>query len=81
MAFNHYAKIKQILGELPSGWYIKRIDSPTTAQTFRGELKRYESYYRIYDAADQPVKYCKFQQIDRLAQILNVPVDELPVID
>jgi hypothetical protein len=81
MAFNHYAKIKRILEQQPSGWYIRRIDAPTKAQTFSGEVKTYEHYYRIYDATDSPIKYGKFQQLDRLSSILQIPTTELPVLD
>lgn len=81
MAFNHYAKMKAILQTQPSGWYIKRINEPTSAKTFKGEVKQYEHYYRIYDHNDTPIKYCKFQQLDRLAQALHIPVPDLPVID
>ena len=81
MAFNHYAKIKRILDDQPGGWYIKRINEPTQAQNFRGETVSYDHYYRIYSADDQPIKYCKFQKIDKLANILNVGVEELPVTD
>lgn len=81
MAFNHYAKLKNILAVQPSGWYIRRINEPTSASTFKGEMKHFDHYYRIYDAADQPIKYCKFQQIERLASVLGVSVAELPVIE
>ena len=80
MAFNHYAKIKRILAEQPVGWYIKRIDEPTSAKNFKGEVRRFDHYYRIYDSADQPIKYCKFQQLDLLASALHLPVDALPVL-
>lgn len=81
MAFNHYAKIKRILADQPPGWYIKQINEPTTAQTFKGEVRHFDHYYRIYNAHDQPIKYCKFQQIDRLSGVLGVPVDGLPIIE
>jgi hypothetical protein len=80
MAFNHYAKMKRILDTQPPGWYIKRIDQPTSAQNFKGETVEYPHYYRIYDAHDQPIKYCKFQQLERLARILELPVEALPVV-
>lgn len=79
MAFNHYAKIKRILTEQPAGWVIRRIDEPTTAQNFKGETRHFDYYYRIYSAEGQPIKYCKFQQIDKLASILSKSIDELPV--
>lgn len=79
MAFNHYAKIRRILDNEPDGWVIKRIDEPTVATNFRGEKINFSHYYRIYDAQNQPIKYCKFQQIERLAKILEVPVEDLPV--
>jgi hypothetical protein len=80
MPFNHYAKIKRILDEQPGGWIIKRIDEPTSATNFKNEKIRFDHYYRIYTADDQPIKYCKFQQIERLAQALKVPVESLPVV-
>jgi hypothetical protein len=81
MPFNHYAKIKKILEQLPDGWFIKRIDEPTQAKNFSGETVRFEHYYRIYNMKGEPIKYCKFQQIDRLAQILKVSVADLPIVD
>lgn len=81
MAFNHYAKIKRILSDQPSGWIIKKIDQPTQAKNFKGETVYFDYYYRIYDASDTPIKYCKFQQIERLAQALGQPVESLPVIE
>lgn len=81
MVFNHYAKIKRILDQHPDSWVIKRINQPTSAKNFKGETVAFDHYYRIYTADDQPIKYCKFQQLDRLAHILNVPTESLPVID
>ena len=81
MAFNHYAKIKRILAEQPEGWYIRRIGAPTTAKNFRGETVHYDHYYRIYTADSAPIKYCKFQKIDKLASILNTAEEELPIVE
>ena len=81
MAFNHYAKIKRILDEQPAGWHIKRIDESTTAKNFRGETIEYDHYYRAYDHAGKEIKYCKFQKIDKLARIMGISVEELPVVD
>lgn len=81
MAFNHYAKIKRILSQHTDGWIIKRIDEPTSTKNFKGETVQYDHYYRIYDTADQPIKYCKFQQLERLASVLGVPADALPVVE
>ncbi len=80
MAFNHYAKIKRILEQQPDGWTIKRIEEPTTAKNFKGELVSFTHYYRIYDYKNEPIKYCKFQQIERLASVLNMPVEALPLL-
>lgn len=80
MPFNHYAKIKRILDQQPDGWFIKRIDKPTSAKNFRNETVHFTHYYRIYSANGEAIKYCKFQQIELLAQILKVPVESLPVI-
>ncbi len=81
MAFNHYAKIKRILEQQPDGWVIRRINEPTSAQNFKGETTHFTHYYRIYSHAGEPVKYCKFQQIERLADILKLPVEALPIIE
>ena len=81
MAFNHYAKIKRIVDEQPQGWYIRRIDQPTAAKNFRGEVVAYDHYYRIYTADGTEIKYGKFQKIDKLASILHVDVADLPVIE
>ncbi|MGB4800454.1 MAG: hypothetical protein WBP03_02970 [Candidatus Saccharimonadales bacterium] len=80
MAFNHYAKLKRILATEPAGWYIRRIDEPTTARTFSGELRHFEYYYRLYSHDGALIKYGKFQQLDRLASALDTPIDSLPVI-
>ncbi|USN97080.1 MAG: hypothetical protein H6797_02720 [Candidatus Nomurabacteria bacterium] len=80
MAFNHYAKIKRILSDEPDGWFIRRIDEPTKAKNFKDETIHYDHYYRIYRADGSAIKYCKFQKIDKLAQILDVPVESLPVV-
>lgn len=80
MSFNHYAKIKRILDEQPPGWYIKRIDQPTSAKNFRDETIHFDHYYRIYSVDGLPIKYCKFQQLERLASILKLPAEALPVV-
>lgn len=81
MAFNHYAKIKRILEDQPSGWIIKRINEPTQARNFKGETVDFSHYYRVYSFDGKPIKYCKFQQIKRLAKVLKLPVEELPIAD
>ena len=81
MPFNHYAKIKRILEQYPDNWVIKRIDEPTTAKNFKGETVSFTHYYRIYDSKNRPIKYCKFQQIERLAKILELPVEALPLVE
>lgn len=81
MPFNHYAKIKRILTQHPDDWVIKRINQPTRAKNFKGETIEYDHYYRIYTGAGEPIKYCKFQQIERLAKALETPVENLPIID
>ena len=80
MAFNHYAKIKILLNQQPGGWIIKKIDEPTSTKNFKGETVEYAYYYRIYGINGEPIKYCKFQQLERLARILGVPVEDLPLV-
>lgn len=81
MPFNHYAKIKRILDQRSDDWIIKRINEPTRAKNFKEEIVTYPYYYRIYSVSGEPIKYCKFQQIERLARVLKVPVETLPIID
>ena len=81
MAFNHYAKITRILATQPKGWYIVRIDEPTTAKNFKGEVRSFDHYYRVYGNDNLPIKYCKFQQIQRFSAAVNVPVEVLPIYD
>ena len=81
MAFNHYAKIKRILENQTEGWVVRRINEPTSAKNFKGELVYFSHYYRIYDEKGAPIKYCKFQKIDLLAKTIGVPVESLPIIE
>ncbi len=81
MAFNHYAKLKRILAAEPAGWYIRRIEEPTTATNFRGETVHFDYYYRLYSADGTAIKYGKFQQLERLARALGTDSAALPVID
>ena len=81
MPFNHYAKIKRILDQRSDEWIIRRISEPTSAKNFKGRLVQFDYYYRIYGSDGEPIKYCKFQQIERLARALELPVEVLPVID
>ena len=78
MAFNHYAKMKRILAEYPQ-WYIVQVNEPTTSLAFNGELKKYDHYYRVYDVSGNPIKFCKFQQLERFAQAMGIPAEALPV--
>ena len=81
MAFNHYAKIKRILENEPDGWYVMRINEPTEAKNFKGETISYDHYYRVYSAAGEPIRYCKFQKIDKFAHTLGTDVESLPILD
>lgn len=80
MAFNHYAKMKRILAEYDH-WYIVRINQPTTAKSFKGETRHFDHYYRVMTSDGQSIKFCKFQQLDRFAQAMNLPIEALPIID
>lgn len=81
MAFNHYAKLVRIIAAQSEGWYIRRIDEPTSAQNFKGEVTHFDHYYRIYSPDGEAVPYGKFQQIERLARALKVDVMQLPVVE
>lgn len=80
MAFNHYAKIKRILQDQPAGWYVVRINKPTSAKTFKGETRYFDHYYRIYNADNTPVKFCKFQQLDRFAAVMGIEPGDIPIV-
>ncbi|MEX2340923.1 MAG: hypothetical protein WD605_01230 [Candidatus Paceibacterota bacterium] len=80
MSFNHYAKIKRILENVKTDWHIRLIKEPTKAKNFKGDTIVFTHYYRIYDGQGKPIKYCKFQQIERLAKVLNLELKQLPVI-
>lgn len=79
--FNHYAKLKRILDEEPSGWYIVLIHEPTTATNFKGEKIHFDHYYRLMHADGTQIKYGKFQQLSRLAEALKMPSETLPVLE
>lgn len=78
MSFNHYAKMQRILSEY-TGWRVVRINEPTSAKNFKGETRHFDHYYRVLSEDGQPIKYCKFQQLDRFAQALGIPEEALLV--
>lgn len=80
MAFNHYAKIKRILEQEEPGWYIRRINEPTSAKNFKGETRHFDHYYRIYRADGEQIAFCKFQQIELLSTALKIPAEALPIL-
>ena len=71
--------MKRILIDYP-GWYIIQINEPTTSTSFKGELKKYDHYYRVYDIDGNAIKFCKFQQLDRFASAMNIPAEALPIV-
>lgn len=79
MPFNHYAKVKRILEAAEPGWYVCRIDQPTTAKNFKGETRVFDHYYRIYDFKGEPIPYCKFQQLDLFAKVMKLDVMDIGV--
>ena len=81
MSFNHYAKLKRIVDAQSDGWFIRRIDEPTSAKNFRGEVVPYDYYYRLYDHTGVQIPYGKFQKIDKFAASIGLPIEALPVIE
>lgn len=79
MAFNHYAKIRRILLDNP-GWVVRMVNKPTIAKKFNGEIASYDHYYRVYSASGKPLKYCKFQQLDRFASVMDMDINSLPLV-
>ena len=81
MTFNHYAKIERILQSHPGGWYVVRINQPTSAKKFNGETAYYDHYYRVYSTIDdKPIKFCKFQQLDRFAVAMRMSPEAVPLV-
>lgn len=81
MVYNHYVKIRRIINNQPNNWYIRLIYEPTKAKNFRGEIKEFNHYYRIYNNQDQPIKYCKFQQIDRFLSVMKLKYEDLNIVE
>lgn len=81
MAFNHYAKIKRILAEQPEGWYIVRINEPTSAKNFKGETIEYPYFYRVLDVFDRPIPFCKFQKLDLFAKTMDMPLEAIIIVE
>lgn len=79
MTFNHYAKIRRILETAETGWYVRRINEPTTAKSFKGEVREFDYYYRVYDKHDQPIPYCKFQQLDLFARTMHLETEMIKI--
>lgn len=79
MAFNHYAKIKRILASEKTGWYIKKINEPTSAKNFKGQIRFFDYYYRIYDNKGNQIPFCKFQQLDLFAKTMGLDAHDLPL--
>ncbi len=77
MPFNHYAKIKRILEASPGDWCVRRIELPTSAKNFKGEVRHFDHYYRVYDANNKPIPYCKFQQLDLFAKTMKLDSSEI----
>ena len=80
MTFNHYAKLKHLADDNP-GWYVVRINEPTAAKNFAGDVRRFDYYYRLYSKDGRPVPYGKFQQLERFARVMNVVVEEIEVTE
>lgn len=81
MAFNHYAKIKRTLTPYGNDWYVKKIDAPTESKNFKGETTSYAQYYRVFTLANEPIPYCKFQQLDRFLSIMGISYEQLRLIE
>ncbi len=74
--FNHYARIKQLTNEYPD-YQILLINKPTTTKRFNGDFNYYDHYYRLITKDGEIIKYGKFQQLDKLANILQVDIKVL----
>ncbi len=81
MPFNHYAKLKRILESYGSSWYVVRVNEPTAVLNFRGELVRFEHYYRLCDLSGEYIKFGKFQQLDLFAKTMGIPIEAVPIVE
>ena len=48
---------------------------------FKGEVRQFDHYYRIYGSNNQPIKYCKFQQLDLLCKTLGQEIEVVQQYD
>ncbi len=74
--FNHYHKLKRLIAQYPK-YQILKINKPTKTKRFDGEYNYYDYYYRLVNADGTNIKYGKFQQLDKLASVLQVDIGEL----
>lgn len=74
--FNHYVRIANLTKVNPN-YRILLISEPTQTKRFNGDYNFYDHYYRLVTAEGKQIKYGKFQQLDKLAQILDIPIEDL----
>ncbi len=74
--FNHYHKLKMLISQYPE-YQILKINKPTKTKRFNGEFNYYDYYYRLVTPDGKHIKYGKFQQLDKLASVLQVDIAEL----
>lgn len=74
--YNHYSKLTRLIEQHPD-YRIIRINEPTKTKRFNGEYNYYDHYYRLVDGQGNYIKYGKFQQLDKLAEYLKIPIEEL----
>ncbi len=74
--FNHYARLKTLIEANPD-YQILLINKPTKTKGFNGEYNYYDHYYRLITQDGRIIKYGKFQQLDKLAKILDVDIHKL----
>lgn len=74
--YNHYSKLKKLTLAYPD-YKILKVNQPTKTKRFNGEYNYYDHYYRLVTNDGEHIKYGKFQQLDKLASILEVDLGEL----
>ena len=78
--FNHYAKLARILSQEPDGWYIVRIDEPTSATKFSGEVVHFDHYYRLYSRNGEKIRTVSFSKSNGSQVPSTVTLSNFPLL-
>ena len=77
MAFNYYAKLVRIIESNDNYISIRKVNKTAKTKRFNGEYNYYDHYYLLLDKNNEPIKYGKFYDLEKLASYLKIEVSEL----